>query len=1017
MDLVGDIDYDSWGALLEKLDQGADEPISSTQSHSIPSFSLGSPDSGFDLASAPPDPYQYANSKDAPWLALPDSSMLVGADVAQPYKGVDWGGTFQMDETNEGVSTLEDAPGRLQLSASPPDVGRPPAQMLWNTGTRDTVSVSLASLPTIGTTVEPFDSQGFYGLDQSTDNPSTPLAQETDQSIYANPLSLRDQPLPSSTVAAIEPMSWQDFQLMPETTFPPGPPGLRDVPSLSPEPIPEGSSKKRKPPLDTTPTTSSRGQGKSAEKKKTHSAVEKRYRRNLNAKMAALKDCVPSLRAVSQGNLGSDGESGDPEDLMAPKLNKSTVLSKAVEYIQQLERRNSRLTHQCETQGTQLNAFQRLDAAGRIGGSSDFTGDQNSLFDVDLGGDLRIRQTIGMAQFQQPQQQARELAGQSALSPRRSPPRIQSHGGGRKVSGGALSKLMVGSMGCMMFAEGFRERGRDGETPAGRGLFALPLEVIHGFRHLLARPGGGTLAGVLGSPSSADLLLLVKVVLIIGAVVYILSPSFFDPAPKGMKESIPAPSVTAVPSSGVSPVVVRRKAWLTAIQTIQFPRHSFLREPVTLVMVFLSYCLRFAVGADTYARFAGTTKEQESARVKAWEVALDAQLTGGDVDMSKTRLALSLMASLSLPGTPARLMLRALHIRVLLMDSGYVLKRISTRLARHYWNEARALYTITTGDASAAVGIAIDLESLPPHLATLLGMDCDNVMLDDTLRRVHNLVWGRPTSEGMQGMDEGMNAVVEDFSIRTPLDALAAWWSSFALHRGLIGHLEVTGIETKEKENTEVNRCIRDAIRVAPPTSGAHLRALVARAVLSPPDSSQNSLSSALKALPNCEIYRVQASKLVARSAASVVTMAGIRVAVRCAMALVSLHHSAAPDGGRPAAIKFLKDLSPAGGDDDRGSSASHLGTRIGLLGFVAAWKTLNVFAADEALQLAAREVVEGVALGLRVWMGGERGRRCGLGRAERTRIVDACLEVGKRVLTAGAEGEVGGDEGGKGGE
>lgn len=64
--------------------------------------------------------------------------------------------------------------------------------------------------------------------------------------------------------------------------------------------------------------------------------IEKRYRTNLNDKIAALRDSVPSLRVMSRGN-GANEEDDDPEDLEgltpAHKLNKATVLSKVRSFI------------------------------------------------------------------------------------------------------------------------------------------------------------------------------------------------------------------------------------------------------------------------------------------------------------------------------------------------------------------------------------------------------------------------------------------------------------------------------------------------------------------------------------------------------------------------------------------------------------------------------------------------------------------------------------------------------------
>lgn len=63
-------------------------------------------------------------------------------------------------------------------------------------------------------------------------------------------------------------------------------------------------------------------------KKTAHNMIEKRYRTNLNDKIAALRDSVPSLRVLSKTAKGED-TSGDREELHgltpAHKLNKATV--------------------------------------------------------------------------------------------------------------------------------------------------------------------------------------------------------------------------------------------------------------------------------------------------------------------------------------------------------------------------------------------------------------------------------------------------------------------------------------------------------------------------------------------------------------------------------------------------------------------------------------------------------------------------------------------------------------------
>ncbi|TVY75968.1 Sterol regulatory element-binding protein, partial [Lachnellula suecica] len=96
-------------------------------------------------------------------------------------------------------------------------------------------------------------------------------------------------------------------------------------------------------------------------KKTAHNMIEKRYRTNLNDKIAALRDSVPSLRVMSKKkSRGQDVE----EDLQgltpAHKLNKATVLSKATEYIAHLESRNKHLSKENANLKARVDAFEIL---------------------------------------------------------------------------------------------------------------------------------------------------------------------------------------------------------------------------------------------------------------------------------------------------------------------------------------------------------------------------------------------------------------------------------------------------------------------------------------------------------------------------------------------------------------------------------------------------------------------------------------------------------------------------------
>ncbi|KAF3759918.1 hypothetical protein M406DRAFT_358650 [Cryphonectria parasitica EP155] len=114
-------------------------------------------------------------------------------------------------------------------------------------------------------------------------------------------------------------------------------------------------------------------------KKTAHNMIEKRYRTNLNDKIAALRDSVPALRVMvhrlehaDNTNDGTDvmdeikaeaGLDGD-EDLggvtPAHKLNKATILSKATEYIAHLERKNRGLAKENAALRNRVEGFEML---------------------------------------------------------------------------------------------------------------------------------------------------------------------------------------------------------------------------------------------------------------------------------------------------------------------------------------------------------------------------------------------------------------------------------------------------------------------------------------------------------------------------------------------------------------------------------------------------------------------------------------------------------------------------------
>jgi Helix-loop-helix DNA-binding domain len=86
----------------------------------------------------------------------------------------------------------------------------------------------------------------------------------------------------------------------------------------------------------TTPSTTAAATGSGKAPKSSHNMIEKRYRLKLNDKIIALRNAVPALRPQPSPSTSSDKSN-------ITKLNKGTVLTKATEYIQQLERDKTNL--------------------------------------------------------------------------------------------------------------------------------------------------------------------------------------------------------------------------------------------------------------------------------------------------------------------------------------------------------------------------------------------------------------------------------------------------------------------------------------------------------------------------------------------------------------------------------------------------------------------------------------------------------------------------------------------------
>jgi len=679
---------------------------------------------------------------------------------------------------------------------------------------------------------------------------------------------------------------------------------------------------------------------------------------------------------------GGTEEDDDPEDLEgltpAHKLNKATVLSKATEYIRHLEKRNKKLQDEVNTLKVRIESYEKMAISGpmSLGGVGTPDGPRyhedpymHQSHGLPMGGPpqgmIPVPENIAALQRGLPPQQHYAHAYPSsyaggARQPSHGPPMVN----GRRA-GAMMGKLMVGSLAGLMVLEGLVEREQSQDSPAGRGLFALPINLAS----LLTRK-------VFIGPSSVQLPI-AKVLLVFGAFFYLIAPYLLS-KPKSKRKAAPAVLLSPAPSLA-SPVEVRRKAWLTAIQTVWVPQHNFILEVAALGLKTLKLSTRRIIGWQSYAYLTGITKEQEEARVKAWEIALDAQLTGGDAEISKSRLVLTLMASGTLPDTPARLMLKALHIRVLLWEianAGHgpwsMVDDLSAKLARRYWNLARSEHRIAANLASKQ---GSDAAPLPEHLAALIEKECDEVLVHAIVQRGYNLAWNRPSAEKAI-IDPSMDGVVEDSAICSPLDALAAWHSSLVLAKALANTLATKSTSPKDSVISELEH----AVLSAPPNSQAQLRALVAQAVVLDDDRNVR-IEAALDALPSTSTSN-------AVGLMNIVDNAPVATDVRKALTLakcLSLVASPSVDTRRRAIFVVNNTYLPE--------------ITTTLLSLVAAHKVLMLFMNDKDLQSETSAGLERIAKSLRMWVGHETGRRSGLGNKVRRRIVEACLEASAKLV------------------
>ena len=710
-------------------------------------------------------------------------------------------------------------------------------------------------------------------------------------------------------------------------------------------------------------------------KKTSHNVIEKRYRNNLNDKIVELRNSVPSLRAKGRANPGA---SEDLEGLTpAHKLNKATVMAKATEYIKHLEKRNKTMQDEMNSLQTRLAAVE-----ASMGKSSER---QASLSSSPRSQNVHSGEPSSSSQAGSPNlislQQDRARLRHSSMPHHYTTQTAQSGGNASQSSSaearkhnqhvhgrgsGIMNKFMLGTMAGVMVMEGFSEHQQSAQDGSSRGLSTIPINLFKRNSDAFM-PSSGALTGQAALP-------LLKIMLVMGAMISVLAPVLTF-SPRGRKKTRPAVQLPQAPSLA-SPVEVRRKAWLTAIQTVWVPKH-FLVEVVAVCFNMIRLSVHRLIGSEAFTTITGTTKQEEAARIKAWDIAIDAQLAGGDAEVSYYRLLLTLMESGTLPDSPTRLMQKAVHFRVFFWEvanAGYGnmvgFKKFTENVGKIYWDSARKLQRELLHRHSQGRAMGEDeADLLPDHLARLVELDCEDVLSDEIIQRAWNLAWNKPNAYRTVANAE-RDSVVEDHAIRSPLDAVAAWYTNTTIDATLADAI------SDSTSTLDTEHFISLALSVAPPASKTHLRALATKAVLSNSNRESN-IVAALEALP--VVSPTKGMNLVYHAPAS--------PDICTAMTIAKLLSLLSPSSSRRSQARAIEKLAylqiaPA---------------QFSLLSAIAACRLLRLLSSVRDLETIAEHSAEELAASLRVWVGTSAGRESGLGSEDRGKVVRLCVKVARQ--------------------
>ncbi len=640
---------------------------------------------------------------------------------------------------------------------------------------------------------------------------------------------------------------------------------------------------------------------KPKKEKSSHNMIEKKYRTNINDKIMALRDSVPSLRCLVTNQEPIDLDGLTP----ASKLNKATVLTKATEYIHHLKQRNEMLLREneelrkCEIMRRQQQ--QRCNPQmpmmpmsnmnmNNLQMNMDMNPGINMGFDMDIPMDIPSfiqRRGFSMPELPennnnnnncvtdpnpqllspQSQPQSRQNSHSSLQTNNRSSNLQSNNNQNPSITQSLPSKLLMVSMAGVM---GTNLMSDFTDT---KGLSIFPI-------------------GFINNQQLHSFFSFLKLALVIGSIITMFFPFLLSSLSSSSTSSNDSKLLKTkqhlkflehqkiLNSDSYNLIERSRSIW--DIKTSNFNLNYPIGNISSQISLYLSFFLQSSIvllfGKNSLFMFQSfinndtTTMiiddKYELEKSNAIKTCLEVQLCGGDLNISKSRLIFSLFQNLlndlnhSNNNTKQIKIIDYMRYTVLfgVIFQNTLFEKIGKLFMKMFWNKANDLLNNDDDNNNNQK----DDEILKPHLKSLLQTPFSEIFENSQIiNLVYDLCWNNDEHMlQMLNLDEGYYSIIKDGTISNILDVLSAVVSSFVLRGLLVSKvLEINkeqinndNIHEEEEEEENPNKGLDYCFSLAPKNSIQYRRCLVAKGLLSTSNDSLDDIKSAIT-LTNDELY------------------------------------------------------------------------------------------------------------------------------------------------------------------